>query len=120
MSQSATHKHFTMADLEWMIMPPVLLKQFKIYRADGKPVGLALWAYLNEESEKRLAENLKSGTPVRLRPDEWKSGDRAWLIELIVLGTGEARKVITQKVLSDLKSDVLAKEKFKLAVSGLV
>ena len=32
MSQSPTHKHFAISDLEWMIMPPILLRQFKIFR----------------------------------------------------------------------------------------
>ncbi|MFN3231365.1 MAG: toxin-activating lysine-acyltransferase [Alphaproteobacteria bacterium] len=69
MSQSPTHKHFAISDLEWMIMPPVLLRQFKIFRSEsGQPIGLALWAYLSKESE----EKLEAGS-TRLRPDEWNA-----------------------------------------------
>ena len=31
MSQSPLHKQMFISDLEWMIMPPVLLKQFRLY-----------------------------------------------------------------------------------------
>jgi cytolysin-activating lysine-acyltransferase len=31
MSQSPAHKHSFIADLEWMVMPPVLLSQFRLF-----------------------------------------------------------------------------------------
>jgi cytolysin-activating lysine-acyltransferase len=46
LSQSPIHRHLSLADLEWLIMPPLLLEQFRVFRGEATPVGLALWAYL--------------------------------------------------------------------------
>ena len=69
LTQSPTHKHFALADLEWMVMPPLLLEQYRVFRGETTPVGLALWAWLSPEAETKL--NAGAG---RLRPDEWRAG----------------------------------------------
>src|SRR5690348_9304001 len=71
MTQSPIHKHFPIGDLEWMIMPALLAEQYRVFRDGDRPVGVAFWAFLSEEAEKRMMENPRA----RLRPDEWKSGD---------------------------------------------
>ncbi len=45
------------------------------------PVGLVLWASVSPEVNERL-EAHPSGLP-RLKPEEWKSGDILWVIEVI-------------------------------------
>jgi cytolysin-activating lysine-acyltransferase len=107
MSQSAAHKHFAIADLEWMVMPALLLNQYRLFHHQGRPIGAALWAFLSEEAEAKL-----SLTPVRLRPDEWKSGDRCWLVDLIAPGaTAENRLAVL--MLEDLRATTLAGQEFK-------
>ena len=69
LTQSPTHKHFAMTDLEWLIMPPLLLEQYRVFHGETTPVGLALWAWLSPEAEAKL--NAGAG---RLRPDEWRAG----------------------------------------------
>ena len=54
MSQSPVHKHLSLADLEWILMPPVILGQYKLFRDGQKPVGAALWGYLSVEAEEKL------------------------------------------------------------------
>ena len=92
MTQSPGHKHFSLGDLEWMVMPALLLEQYRIFRNGDQPLGVALWAYLSPEAE----EKLKSGSG-RLRPDEWAvgmkldpedgvssaKGGALWLVDLI-------------------------------------
>lgn len=78
MTQSPAHKNFFISDLEWMVMPPMLLRQFRIFPGKSQPMGVALWASLSPEVEKRLEAG---GT--RLAPNEWKSGDSVWLVDLI-------------------------------------
>jgi len=39
LTQSATHKHFTFADLEWMILPPLMLEQYRVFRQTSAPSG---------------------------------------------------------------------------------
>lgn len=77
MMSMPNYRHVFLCNLEWMVLPAILLNQYRLFNADGKVVAFAAWAYLSEEVEKRLQE----GEP-RLAPVEWKSGDRLWLIDL--------------------------------------
>lgn len=96
MSQVPTHKHFFIADLEWMLVPPVAVGQFRLWLEKTLPVGFATWAFLNEDAEKRIQE----GGIRRLAPNDWKSGDRIWLMDLITPfgGRDEAVKEIKTQV----------------------
>lgn len=99
LSQSAIHREIKVKDLEWAFMPPILYEQFRIFRFgplpglddpaklapagmskqafEQLPLGVAIWAKLSADAEAKLerAEHLK--------PEEWRSGDRVWLVELI-------------------------------------
>lgn len=71
------------------------------------PLGVAFWAYLSEEAEKKL----ESGVG-RLRPDEWKSGDRLWLVDLAApFATPENKQ--TEVMMADLIKNVFGTQKFK-------
>jgi cytolysin-activating lysine-acyltransferase len=67
------------------VVPALLTGQFSIAEAKAQPegttvpVGVVLWASVSPEVDKRLSEQFTS--PVRLRPDEWRSGDQIWLID---------------------------------------
>ena len=95
MNQSPLHKHLFISDLEWLVMPALMLGQFRIWHETDKqgnrvPVAFASWAYLDAEAEARLKEGVK-----RLRPTDWKSGDALWLIDVIA-PFGAAEKAIAQ------------------------
>lgn len=112
MSQSSAHKHFSLGDLEWMVMPPIMHEQFRVFRSDQTPVGIALWAHLSEEAERRLNETAMAGQGARLRPDEWKSGDRVWLVELIAPQATSENNLI-QSMIADLAANVFPDKTFK-------
>jgi len=102
LSQSRVHKNFFISDLEWLVMTPVLLKQVRIFYAPDRPIGVAFWATVNEEVETRLL----SGS-ARLAPQDWKSGDRLWLVDLVApFGGYEA-------MMTDLKEKVFPDRQFK-------
>ena len=88
LSRSPAHKHYSLADIEWMVLPAVLTGQFYVVEAAHKehgfraPIAFITWAFVSEQVERRLAEQ-GSGPRVRLRPDEWKSGEIAWLIDAV-------------------------------------
>ena len=70
LSQSPRHRfQVFIGDLEWSLMPAVVNGQFRIFRHEGKPVAMALWALVNEEVDNRLSQGM-----TRLKPEEWKSG----------------------------------------------
>lgn len=82
--QSPLYRHYAVADLEWLAVPPLLTGTFAIAearpQADGPsfPVAAVLWACVSPDVDKRLTENVSG--PIRLRPDEWRSGEQLWVI----------------------------------------
>jgi cytolysin-activating lysine-acyltransferase len=82
---SPRYRHYTLGDLEWLVLPPLLTGQCSVAEAKSNgvsiPVAVALWASVSPEVDRRLTENLN--TPIRLRPDEWRSGDILWLIDAV-------------------------------------
>lgn len=82
LTQSPLHKAFAIGDLEWLIMPAIAHRQFYVFRDGEKPVGLALWAKCDSQAEGKLEAGMIEPEN-RLTLDEWKSGDRIWLVDLI-------------------------------------
>lgn len=78
MTQSSADRGLYISDLDWLVLPPVMLGQTRIYHKNETPLAYVSWALVSEEVERRLA----SGN-VRMSDHEWKSGDRPWLIHLI-------------------------------------
>ncbi len=70
-----------------MVMPPIFAGQFYVAEAMHKERGLRVplaavtWAFVSEEVDARLRET--AGQRIRLRPDEWKSGEIGWLIDAV-------------------------------------
>jgi len=75
----SSHRRFQfISDLEWLLLPPLVSDQCKLYMKKEYPISFVSWAYLDEAAEKRL---LKNGG--KLRPEDWQSGDRLWLIDIV-------------------------------------
>lgn len=102
LSQSPGHRHsLFIGDLEWLVMPPLTLAQYRLFYANDKPVGVAFWAFVSEAIEQRLAGG------GRLGANEWRSGDRVWLVEIVAPFGGQDR------MLADLQKTALAERKFR-------
>jgi len=141
LSQSPIHRNLKIADLEWLVMPALILQQVRIFYQQAQPVGVAFWAYLNKEAEERLAKDGK------LKPDDWHAGGKLrrvmaqgmkegmtevtgqevpapetsgddgdagtlWLVELIA-PAATAENKLTDAMLSDLKTNVFPDEKLR-------
>jgi len=92
--RSPHYRQFTIADLEWLVVPPVAAGQFRIgeVKPDPKqgaaiPVAVVLWASVSPEVDKRLTE--ADTLAFRLKPEEWTSGNIIWLVH----AAGETRFV---------------------------
>lgn len=85
--RSPLYKHYTLADLEWLVLPPLLTGQFSVAEGSAEeggprfPMAVALWASVSTDVDRRLSENLN--TQLRLRPDEWRSGEALWLVDVV-------------------------------------
>ena len=107
MSQSPLHKQLFISDTEWLVMTPMLLQQFRLFYDNQKPVGVIFWANASEEVEARLA----AGT-TRMRPQDWKSGDRLWVVEAIAPFGG------AEEMVKDLKTKVFPEREIKALSVG--
>jgi cytolysin-activating lysine-acyltransferase len=116
-----------LADLEWLVLPPVMAGQFRLAQApspvgrvkgeDGSqqggvlvPVAVALWARVSDAVDKTLSENLDE--PVRLGPADWASGDNIWLMAV----AGDQRAV--PKFLEQLAKTELEGQRVKMRLRG--
>jgi hemolysin-activating ACP:hemolysin acyltransferase len=116
--RSPHYRQYTLADLEWLVIPPLSAGQFRIgevkpdkNQGAAMPVAVVLWASVSEEVDKRLmaAESVS----FRLKPEEWKSGDILWLVH----AAGETRFVkhvieqLTKTTLKGRQVKVLGRDK---------
>jgi len=85
MTQSPRHKAIALGDLEWLVMPAILLRQFRLFYKGEQPVGVALWALADDLVAKRIDTGDK-----RLTAVEWKSGTNMRIVELVAPFGGEA------------------------------
>ena len=107
MTQSPAHKHLFIVDLEWLVLPPVMLRQFRLVRGKEKPQAFVTWANLSEEAEQRLMAG-----HTRLKPSDWNSGDRAWIVDLVAPFGGQ------EAVLKEIKQRLFADKPLKLLQPG--
>lgn len=101
--RSPNHKYNTLTDLEWMVLPAVVSAQYRLAEATDKnsgqtlPVAAVLWASVSDELHQQFSENIQR--PLRIKPNEWKSGENIWIMEMV----GDIR--IAKQVLVHLRDN---------------
>lgn len=99
--RSPHYKHYALSDLEWLVVPPLRTGQCAILHAEtaGLPIAtaVAFWASVSPEVDIRLSQAVAA--PIRLRPDEWRSGEILWLIDMI--GSPDASAQLLKRLRSD-------------------
>jgi cytolysin-activating lysine-acyltransferase len=78
MMQQAGVRHTLLSELEWRVMPALVLQQSKLYLRDGAPVAYVSWAQMSDAVAKRYME-----APHQLTASDWKSGEQIWIIDLV-------------------------------------
>ena len=81
----------TLGDLQHLVLEPLIRDRIAIARpadpatSPGSDIaGLAIWASVSEEADARIREQIKAATfPVRLKPEDWNSGEINWLLDVI-------------------------------------
>ncbi|MBN9219439.1 MAG: toxin-activating lysine-acyltransferase [Mesorhizobium sp.] len=96
------YRNLSISDLEWLALEPLLRDRIAI--ASGKPsasgeegpmVGLAIWAKVSEEVSARIEEQARAGNfPVRLKGNDWDSGDIVWLLDVVAANRALATSVL--------------------------
>jgi cytolysin-activating lysine-acyltransferase len=85
------YRNQTLADLQHLVLEPLIRDRIAIAypgKSDGPTgadvAGVALWASVSEEVDARIREQIKAGTfPVRLKAEDWTSGEINWLLDVI-------------------------------------
>lgn len=98
-SVSEMHREWAIASIHQWIIPAILHKQYRIYRKGAKPVGLVTWGFFSKDVEEAYVHN-----PRGLKPKDWQSGDRGWILDFIA-PFGDALSIG-----DDLKSTVFAED----------
>ncbi|MCA3160286.1 MAG: toxin-activating lysine-acyltransferase [Burkholderiales bacterium] len=93
MSMAARYRHQSLADLQHLVLDPLLRDRIAIASAKDSPeaetasgplAGIAIWASVSDEVDTKIREQIKTGAfPVRLKPEDWASGDHYWLFDVI-------------------------------------
>ena len=94
------YAHQSIKDLQQLAMVPLMRERIAIATVapanddNDKPagagsltnplIGIALWANVSEEVDKKIREQAAAGTfPVKLNSGDWTSGDIVWLLDVI-------------------------------------
>lgn len=100
-----------LTDLQHLVLEPMLKDRVALaYRTKAKDdpaadmTGFAFWASVSEEVDARIREQISNGVfPVRLKPEDWNSGEINWLLdvvapdqETIAMVIGNFRKVVKE------------------------
>lgn len=115
LTQSPLHKALAIGDLEWLVMPPLILRQFYIFRDGDRPVGLALWAKCTPAAEAKLDRGMLEPEN-RLTLEEWNGGASIWLVDLIAPFANQENRQ-REIMIADLVSGPLAGQSFKFHVT---
>ena len=90
MMTTPRYKHCSIADLERLVLDPLLRNRVAIAQAKSKegaapgqddaqddaPLGIAIWAKVSPEVDAKIREQIGSKVfPIRLKPADWASGE---------------------------------------------
>ena len=67
------------ADIDWRLMPPLVLEQCKLYHKQELPWAFFTWAKVSDAIDQRL--RLANAS---IAPHEWRSGEHIWIIDAVM------------------------------------
>lgn len=95
------YRHQTLADLQHLVLDPLIRDRIAIAQRAGEGLqaqdiaGVAIWASVSEEVDAKIRDQIAAGTwPVRLKSEEWTSGNINWLLDVIASDQRSVASVI--------------------------
>jgi hemolysin-activating ACP:hemolysin acyltransferase len=100
------YKGQSLADLNHLVIEPLLRDRLAIASAKSKSgdaeegeaatAGIAIWASVSDGVDAKIREQIKGGAfPTRMGPEDWASGEKIWLLDLIARNQKLATAVLT-------------------------
>jgi cytolysin-activating lysine-acyltransferase len=96
-ARDANKRWSFVAEQDWLLIPPLVLDQCKLYTKQEIPWAYCSWAKVSDPVHARL----QSGQ-AKIGPAEWQSGSNCWLIDLVA-PFGEADKILDDLRRTSLK-----------------
>jgi hemolysin-activating ACP:hemolysin acyltransferase len=96
------YRNQTIADLQHLVLEPLIRDRIAIAYPGGSQdnaladiAGMAIWASVSEEVDGRIREQIREGIfPLRLKSEDWASGEINWLIDVIAPDQAATARVI--------------------------
>ncbi len=104
MLQQGPTRNTLLGDLEWRVLPPLMLKQARLHMRDEAPLAYVSWALLSADAATRYR-----AAPHRLAAADWTSGDQVWLVDLFTPFGG------AQELLKELRQQFAGRPVHQLA-----
>jgi cytolysin-activating lysine-acyltransferase len=92
LSSTPRYRQLPFSDLQALVLDPLLRDRVALANArheDGTPVvggiaGIAFWASVSPVVDAKIREQVAAGVfPVRLKSEEWASGEQIWLLDIV-------------------------------------
>jgi hemolysin-activating ACP:hemolysin acyltransferase len=83
------YRNQTLADLMHLVVEPMTRDRIAIAKAGGEgkieeTAGIAIWASVSDEVDAKIREQIQARVfPVRLKSEDWASGETTWLLDVI-------------------------------------
>ena len=88
------YRNQTLADLSHLVLEPLLRDRISIATARSNDseegaaaetlAGVAIWASVSDAVDAKIREQINGGSfPIRLGTDEWASGEKLWLLDVV-------------------------------------
>ncbi len=85
------YRHQSLADLQALVLEPLIRDPIAMARPSDDSTaasldlfGLAIWASVSPEVDAKIREQIKAGVwPIRLKSEDWTSGEINWLLDVI-------------------------------------
>lgn len=98
------YRHMMLQDLQQLVIDPLIKDRIvlafpvspeKDAKAAAAPATIAIWASVSEAVDKRIREQIQSGVfPIRLKGEDWTSGEIVWLLDVIAPNEAMATEVL--------------------------
>lgn len=100
--QVEPYRSLNLGELEWLVVPAIKTKQFLVVNdmlENGlvSPAAVAIWAFVGPAVEDKLHAQMAVKAPLfRLEPQDWRSGDQPYLLD--VIAPAEHAIPLTQRI----------------------
>ena len=96
------YAHLPISDLQKLVVDPLVRNRIALANSNTKDsearplVGIAIWASVSDAVDQKIREQIASGLfPIRLEAEDWASGERIWLLDLVASSKPLATNVMT-------------------------